>query len=210
MSQSKSDNGGSSRIAQHSFKLGNSGRYRLLSLLVGLLVSMPLTANAQGTTVQLPTISNFSYSGSVLVPDSGGAYLGGSSRTSNYFRSYGFGAPNTHSNSLRSASDAQARVFIIDHQAWDRSVLGGTPEEFLRRHRTQQKFRSSAATTENSWLPGQKAASSTDVNARGKQLVRKGRAAAEQGDQRLTKYYYQLAKLYLDDNLARLAEAEYQ
>jgi hypothetical protein len=89
--------------------------------------------------VQLPTTYHFSSSGSMLVPDRGGAGAGilqAFDRRSSY-GNFGVGRAGYSVTAGRSATMVQTRVQIIDHRAWDRRLLGGNPEQFLRRHRAQ-------------------------------------------------------------------------
>lgn len=129
-----------------------------------MLVQRAALGQSRGTTVQLPSYRNFSYSGSFLVPDYGGAYMGGNSRGVNQGSRNRSLLPNISRNSLQSTFDAQVRVFVIDHDQWDRMILGGSPQEFLRRQRTLQAQQS---TGRSQWDPETRAtvAAVADPNA---------------------------------------------
>ncbi len=84
------------------------------------------------TVVQLPTFQFFTFSGSVLVPDGGGMYLGGNKTSAIGSSRRGLNRSFGQSQRL---SQATAHAQIIDLNAMDRQLLGGTPKEFLRRQR---------------------------------------------------------------------------
>ncbi len=189
-------------------------------IVASLLIAVPADGQTPGTTVQLPSFHNFSYSGSVMVPDSGDAYLGGFGRAGDRTNRYRSGFPGLNTSSLRSMSSAHARVHVIDHSQWDRAVLGGTPEEFLRRRRSdggrsvyfpadRQAIRATGNAVGVVATRGVKA-EGADSNELGKKLVRMGRRAAELGDLHWTRFYYQLAQKNLDARLAKLAQLEYE
>lgn len=94
-----------------------------LILLLGVLVVGP--ANAQ--VVQLPSFHTFTVRTSVLVPDSGNAYLGGVNRSSHWMNSRGPGwgplGRNVAPGSSVDASRATITATIIDNSELDRLVL---------------------------------------------------------------------------------------
>lgn len=88
-------------------------------------------------TVQLPSIRQFSYSGSVLVPDRGSASLGGvrSSSTTSSTRGFpGLGRlPGGVSRSSQSsAGGVSVSATIIDLDELDRQILGYDPRQVRR------------------------------------------------------------------------------
>ncbi len=96
---------------------------------IGLLVAGLgwSSAWAQGTAVQLPSYSYFTTNSTVVVPDRGGAYLGGMSRARSGMNE--FGAPlmpfgNRSSGSERSASGASVSAYVHDFEAMDEMLLG--------------------------------------------------------------------------------------
>lgn len=199
-------------------------------IVASLLIAVPAKGQMPGTTVQLPSFHNFSYSGSVMVPDAGDAYLAGFGRAGDRTNRFRSSFPGLNTSSLRSMSSAHASAYLIDHDQWDRAVLGGTPEEFLQRRRFgggQPKGQSVGLPRRLANEPGPNklgaiefrantiAAGSTpvtdaDPNELGKKLVRMGRRAAELGDPHWTRFYYQLAQKNLDARLAKLAQLEYE
>ncbi|WP_153556115.1 hypothetical protein [Roseimaritima sediminicola] len=88
--------------------------------------------------VQLPSQQQFRYRGSVMVPDGGSTYLGGNLRAAAGQTRRGFGPASAAGRSL-SAGGLSVRAQIIDHGAIDRELLGGTPEQFLRRSRASEQ-----------------------------------------------------------------------
>ncbi|KAA1257799.1 hypothetical protein LF1_02890 [Rubripirellula obstinata] len=78
-----------------------------------------LFSNASAQVIQLPTVRTFSYSGPVLVPDSGSAYLGGVNRSAVSSQRRGlsrnFGQANAASGAVVSAT-------IIDLDEMDRQI----------------------------------------------------------------------------------------
>ncbi len=85
-------------------------------------------AVAQGQVLQLPTFDYFSVRTAVMVPDSGGAFLGGIGRTTQRSRTNGLGRGPLLSNrmieSSGGASLASVHATIIDHEEMDRAVRG--------------------------------------------------------------------------------------
>ncbi len=142
---------------------------------------------AAQSVVQLPSFHQFSYSGSVLVPDRGGAYLGGVNRSSSGSLRRGWNRA-----AGRSVGNAGASVHanIIDLQELDREILGGTPKEFL----AEQKSGVNAI----------------DRAAEGKSLVRYARRQYSRGDKYEAAYTYRMAISVLDGRLRELAIAEYR
>lgn len=108
--------------------------YKRIFLLVSL-VSVAGARNSDAQVVQLPTFHSFSVSTTVSVPDSGAAYLGGVSRSSQSRTSRGVPGlshlpgpgrlfTNSGIGSERSSSHAYASATIIDHAEMDRMILG--------------------------------------------------------------------------------------
>ncbi|EMI19868.1 hypothetical protein RMSM_03210 [Rhodopirellula maiorica SM1] len=149
---------------------------------------------ATAQTVQLPSIESFSYSGSVVVPDRGTAFLGGNrsasfgSRRSGLQRGFG---------SSQSISQATVSATIIDLKEMDRQILGGTPEQFLQRERQREK--SGAAPPRN-----------LDPDFQGKALVRYARTQYRQGNTTAAFAGYQQAIAVLSPHLKNLATAEFK
>ncbi len=143
------------------------------------------------TVVQLPTFQFFTFSGSVLVPDGGGTYLGGN-KTSAIGSSR---RPlNRSFGQSQGLSQATAHVQIIDLNEMDRQLLGGTPEEFLRRQRN-------AVTLERT----------TNRDDEGKALVRHARKLYQRGDETGAFDTYRMAIGVLrSTRLQELAKVEFR
>ncbi|TWU60609.1 hypothetical protein Poly51_08870 [Rubripirellula tenax] len=92
-----------------------------MRFLLACVVVAVSTSMAMAQVIQLPSFHTFSYSGSVLVPDSATASLGSVSRSASSYRGRGFG-----SSIGRGASHAGGSVTatIIDHREIDRQLLG--------------------------------------------------------------------------------------
>ncbi len=160
---------------------------------ITLVGGSPGEANAQlPTTVQLPSFSFFTFSGTVVVPDSGGAYLGGlrSSATGMNRRglSRGFG-------SSQLSSQASVHATIIDHNAIDRQLLGGTPKEFMK----------SSAPSRSQRRP-----KTVDPSEEGKALVRYARKQYREGKQTQSFDAYRMAIHILPTGLRELARKEFE
>lgn len=144
------------------------------------------------TTVQLPSISSFSYNGTVVVPDGGSAFLGGVKRASTgssrrgLSRAFGADLSNTQ---------ASVHAQIIDNAEIDRQILGGTPKEFLRREQMKQAQGGGAI----------------DPDAEGKSLVRYARREYKAGKQSAAFVGYQMAiETLASQRLRDLATVEFK
>lgn len=168
----------------------------LPSLLV-LIGCAQVRAQAIPSVVQLPSFSVFRYNGTVVVPDSGSAYLGGVKRyasgVTNRSRGLGHGIGAGLGNSGMSIS-----ATIIDLDEMDRQILGGTPEEFLRREQQKEARR------------GGKPKVDVDPDAEGKALVRYARRMYREGQQSKAFDGYLLAMDVLSPSLRDLAAAEFK
>lgn len=157
--------------------------------IISLAASDPATAQLP-TTVQLPSFSFFSYSGTVVVPDGGGTSLGGirSSATGMNRRglSRGFG-------SSQFSSQASVHATIIDLNEIDRQLLGGTPQEFL----------GSKSNTKRARNP-------VDPTAEGKALVRYARKQYREGNHTASFDTYRMAIRILPTGLRELATKEFE
>ncbi len=83
------------------------------------------SVRAQALTVQQPVFSNFSVNTTVLVPDRGGAFLGGVKRAGESRSVYGPWPLRVGSSRgmFREASNMSAHVWIHDSEAMDRMLL---------------------------------------------------------------------------------------
>ena len=98
-------------------------RFATLLAIGGIVLAGDLTAFGQATTVQLPTVSNFTVQTTVSVPDRGSAYLGGISRGADGRVTRGFGPlANKAIGSTRSASNVSVSATIIDNAEIDRDL----------------------------------------------------------------------------------------
>ena len=168
----------------------------LLSLIV-LVGCVDLQAqSALPSVVQLPSFSTFRYSGSVVVPDSGGAYLGGVKRYASGSTRRGRGLGHGIGAGLGN-SGLSVHATIIDLDEIDRQILGGTPEEFLRRERQKESRQG-------------KSQVASDPDAEGKALVRYARRMYREGKHSKAFDGYLLAMDVLSTKLRDLAAAEFK
>jgi hypothetical protein len=165
-------------------------------LAVTLLVGDCSAQQTLPSTVQLPSFSQFSYNGTVLVPDGGEAHLGSVKRSASGSSRRGLNRAAGFDNSI---SQASAKVHIIDHAEMDRQLLGGTPKEFLQRERAKEK-----------WL-GINPLAPVDPDGHGKALVRQARKEYRAGNQSAAFTSYRSAIRNLrSENLRRLATVEFK
>ena len=149
------------------------------------------------SVVQLPSFSTFQYSGTVVVPDSGGAYLGGVNRYATGMNRRGRGLGHGLGAGL-GRSGASVHATIIDLDEMDRHILGGTPSEFIKRERALEAQARSGKKAE----PG-------DPDAEGKALVRFARKMYKEGNHSKSFDGYLLAIDVLSPKLSDLAAAEF-
>lgn len=184
--------------------------------LLGILIPMvcgPSVCRAQlPSVVQLPSFHTFSYGGSVLVPDGGTTSLGGVKRSAAGYNQRGW---NRGYGSVNSTSNASVSARIIDLAEMDRQILGGSPEEFLRRKRTQEQQTNAVGLplgaigrqTHASQMPKSSALSRTEE---GKALVRFARQQYREGRKSSSIQAYGMAINQLDGRLKSLAVDEFR
>ena len=166
-------------------------RHFALGSIVSALACLPASAQrAIPSVVQLPSFQTFSYSGSVVVPDSGGAYLGGNRTSSSSSRRRGL---NRGFGFAQGASQLSVHPTIIDNNEIDRQLLGGTPKQFLASNRGKESV-----------------SKPVDRNEEGKSLVRFARRQYQEGNKTASFDTYRLAIEVLDGRLEELAKAEFR
>lgn len=167
---------------------------RLSNHLVVIVFTMCSLQTVAAQTVQLPTIHQFGYSGSVLVPDGGTAALGSYGSASQSSSQSGWLLPQSsgRSSGITSAG-ASVTTSIIDLQQMDRELLGQTPQQLRDQIRRESRLLRSA-----------------DRDEEGKSLVRYARTLVKQGKIRSARQAYQTALPLLNVELRRLAEQELQ
>jgi hypothetical protein len=175
--------------------------------------SVALCCQQSGTaqTVQLPSISSFSYSGSVLVPDRGSTSLGGVSRSAMGRSSRGLG--NRAFGAGLGHSGARAHVTIIDNDAIDRQIRGLPPRGsgVVRRARSVARpAQGDVRTAQGNARSGKISRPSiADPDVEGKALVRFARRQYLAGKKSSSFEAYGLAIQTLSPELSELAEAEF-
>ncbi|MGB7324731.1 MAG: hypothetical protein WBD31_07655 [Rubripirellula sp.] len=157
-------------------------RWCLVVALIECFVASP----SEAQVIQLPSFHTFSSSGSVLVPDSGSAYLGGVRRSATHRSGRNYSSAASHSG-------AGVHVTIIDHQAIDRAILGSQGSRDSQRS-----------------LSRKDASSRRDATEEGKSLVRHARSMYRSGNVGAARMSYQMAIQILDGRLKQLAKLEYE
>lgn len=178
-----------------------------LLLLCGVVLASSVVGSAQ--VVQLPSFRQFSTTGSVLVPDGGTTLLGGNSTSSSGSRRQGL---NRSFGSSAGVAQATASVTIIDLQAMDEQILGGTPQEFLRRSMRQEAAARQVARTapvKSEPLARPVVSPVVDPNREGKSLVRYARRCLSENRRSSAFDAYRMAISKLDRKLANLAFTEF-
>ena len=95
-----------------------------LGAFLGLAETTTFLLAQDATTVQLPTFQYFSVNTSVLVPDGGGASLGGINRAASQSSTRGFGPlRNRGFGSTTASSTMSVHATVIDLEEMDRAVL---------------------------------------------------------------------------------------
>lgn len=168
-------------------------RYRTLAAFVFLL-SLALVSELHAQTVQLPSFSRFSYSGTVWVPVGGSTLLGGVSRSSqSVTRRPGAVTRGQQMN----RGHASVHVTLIDNDAIDREIRGLPPRGSVGSSKTRSTIARS-----------QTRRSSVDPEAEGKALVRFARRQYLDGNRMRSFEAYSMAIETLSPKLAALAKAE--
>jgi hypothetical protein len=171
---------------------------RVFTFALLALATTAMEATAQSaipSVVQLPSFQTFSYSGTVVVPDSGGAYLGGVSRSSSsssrrgLSRGFGFAQSN---------SQLSVHPTIIDNNEIDRQLLGGTPKQFVEAERAKANQAKAQV------------AHHVDPSEEGKALVRFARKQYREGNKTASFDTYRMAIGVLDGRLHELAKVEFR
>lgn len=194
---------------------------RFCALLVVLVVVGRMeSSHAQlPSVVQLPSFHTFSYGGSVLVPDGGSTLLGGVKRSATGYNRRGW---NRAYGSANSTSNAVVSARIIDLAEMDRQILGGSPEEFLRRMRIQEQQtmathkptgvldRTRAMAEQHAPATGLTQTRPLSRTEEGKALVRFARQEYREGRKSSAIQAYGMAINQLDGRLKTLAIAEFR
>ncbi|MEM9826069.1 MAG: hypothetical protein AAF958_05745 [Planctomycetota bacterium] len=195
--------------------------FRVLGVAIIMVGPWSLSVNAQQTlptTVQLPSFSFFSYSGSALVPDSGGAYLGGVGRSQMGSATTGFGPFRNRAFGVSaSSSHLSVHAQIIDLEEMDRRLLA-TPT----RSNARSDPRSHRRGTRLRWTPSLSSRPTAlvqsrflsppqpDLDREGKALVRLARKKLSQKNYRGAAIAYEMAIEKLSPELQKLAILEFR
>ena len=184
--------------------------------LLGILIPMICVENVGHaqlpSVVQLPSFHTFSYRGSVLVPDGGTTSLGGVKRSATGYNHRGW---NRGYGSVNSTSNASVSARIIDLAEMDRQILGGSPQEFLRRMRAEEQQAIAtglpvATIGRQTQATRSPVASTLSRTEEGKALVRFARQEYREGRKSSSIQAYGMAINQLDGRLKTLAVAEFR
>jgi hypothetical protein len=152
--------------------------------------------------VQLPTFTSFTVLTTVMVPDSGGAYMGGVRRAASG-RSQ-FGAPwlrgNVATGSERQAAGMHMTATIHDFETLDKALLAGGARRFVppqgevgRKLAQARESSAGVGIASVDELKRQQAAAETAQNAEALALIEKARTAETEGKLGLARIHYQMA-----------------
>lgn len=161
------------------------------------LFTIPQATAQLPSVVQLPSFQTFSYSGSVMVPDAGTASLGSVGRSASGYNRRGMNRSRGLSNAFPQAT---VTATIIDNAEIDRQILGGTPEEFVRRGRQGGQNAAAVANRPKVLEPTEE----------GKALVRFARSQYQKGNESTSFEAYLMAIRVLDGRLKDLATVEFR
>lgn len=172
---------------------------------LGLLFATPAQAQLP-TTVQLPSFNTFSYSGSVLVPDSGATALGSIRRSAtSSARRWGqraYGSSMSHPG-------ASVHVTIIDLDEMDRQIRGLPPSGTRSRLGTSPGTLASVTAAQANATARRIGKPSVDPDGEGKALVRFARSQYKAGKRSSSFAAYQMAIETLSPELRVLARKEF-
>jgi hypothetical protein len=155
------------------------------------------------STVQLPTFSMFGVNTSVLVPDNGGALLGGVNRSATGANQ--FGAPGLRQNRgigmQNGAANMQVKAQVHDLNAMDELILNGAgaqtppprPDAGAQALAASQKSTAGRGAVSVAEAQRQRDAEGTAKNDEAVQYFERGQAAEQQGKIGAAKVYYQMA-----------------
>jgi hypothetical protein len=164
------------------------------ALVAGLVFGgTPLNAQQQGVTLQLPTFSSFSVTTSVLVPDSGGAYMGGIGRGRSSRNRHGapFGRGQNATGSQRQAAGMHVQAHVHDLSGMDKALRG--PGPLSRQMSAAQSGALGEPIASLKDIERERKAAADAQQAEATDLFRRGREAQAAGKTSLAKTYYQMA-----------------
>jgi hypothetical protein len=155
----------------------------------------------QGVTLQLPTFSSFRVATTVVVPDRGGAYLGGAG-SSRSGRS-GFGtllAPGrTPFGGGQGSAGVQVGARIHDMRSMDESIRRADPKTLIMRDPLVRDLAAAQAPARTNSgmslqeIESQRAKAAAAEQADAADLLQRGRQAQAAGKSSLARTYYQVA-----------------
>ncbi len=163
-----------------------------LSVFAALVTLLASSVEAQqGITVQLPTFSFFSVATTVVVPDSGGAYMGGINRAGLGRNRIGtpFGQGPGALGATRQAAGMQVGAQIHDLQEMDKALLGTMSQQVAAAQPAAKK----ESLTSLQEIERQRGMQEDARQAEAADFLRRGRDALAAGKASLARTYYQMA-----------------
>jgi hypothetical protein len=154
------------------------------------------SAQGQGVTLQLPTLRSFSVATTVVVPDRGGAYMGGVGRVSSG-RSR-FGPPGGRSQTAfgfeHHAAGLHAAAHIHDLRGMDEALRRGSESRSAASPLTQRLLDAQKDLPRSlEQLDRQRLAEQQAQQAAASDFLRRGRAAQLAGKTSLARTYFEIA-----------------
>lgn len=184
-------------------------RYHRFAMLLVVVLACGFESSAFAqSTVQLPSFSRFTYSGSVLVPTGGATSLGGVSRSSSGRSSRRFGG-HAFGGGLGHAG-ASVHTTIIDNDAIDRQIRGLGPKGTAKTITGPVSGPANGTVNHTVKMRKRNPAPAVDPDAEGKVLVRFARKQYTAGNRTSAFDVYQLAIETLSPKLSELAAAEFR
>jgi hypothetical protein len=167
---------------------------------VVLLAPSVVLGQVPATTVQLPTVSQFTIQTTVSVPDGGTMSLGGISRGAEGSITRGFGPlRNRALGGSRTASGVSISARIIDHAEIDRAILAAAAGRDKATDAVTAKAESLSKSIGHAPPPTSvaaiRAAATTEADRESRELTdlfTKGQAAEKENKPGAAKVYYQM------------------
>jgi hypothetical protein len=180
-------------------------------IVTGLLCGAPASAQ-QGVTLQLPTFSFFSVATTVVVPDRGGAYLGGVGRASSGRSRFGVG--QSAFGFERHAAGLHATAHLHDLQGMDEALLrgGARPATIspLAQRLAQSQSDKNDALASLQEIERRRLAAAQAEQAEAADFFARGRDAQAAGKTSLAKTYYGIALRRASGELRQQIAAQIQ
>ncbi len=162
-----------------------------------LLVTGLVTEVSAQVTVQQPAVRQFGGTGTIVVPDRGGAYFGGVSSAAAARRQYGPLRSGTTSGAEWQAGGISTHVYIHDLQAMDAALLSqGGHLAAVDNVREQQLLQRAGVSRERDSAPGGRDIHALPAQAQAERFEQLARAAESRGKAGVARLHWQMAARY--------------